>query len=590
MLLLTSALLLSVPAYAGDATWWRLTRADPSDREASQCERASESPASAYETYKRMANLGDNLADLATLFGIGTSSPATAFDTLRIADHGDEIDLAVTASGNDYGIRYFRTEQSCGDAAAPILAKREADERALDKYRSPDELKPLVQKAEAEAKAASDERVAAEAALAKAKHAKEMAAADRAAADKARAEAKTYADDLAEAEKARNAANDAKVKAKAEADAAAEMRRQADQINADAEGEATRAKNEADDTAASAAKADKVRQEAEAETARIQNEREARAKAEAEQAKAEVELAHEQAKRDEEARAAQAKADADAEAKRRATIAQFVAVIQPLVDGWHNTCEAATRGERQYCDTRFDTELRKRGCGPIGSDTMDGYSCGIPGVMKTGVYAKDSIYVWPSANAEFGSDCVGPHTYASTDAAYKAQNACHDARRAKAGAKADADRLTPSPLTGQPKALTFDGPAVAAPAPASVEAAPSVASTAPAAKPRGGGLLCSIRDIANNDLVYGFANSTTGPVGGTLVETVFEKNGTNLAAPSVRKVWTWTSHPDNVVIVSNDTPDWSISINGIVASLIHNNRIVGNGSCSRRPVEDLVNR
>jgi hypothetical protein len=98
--------------------------------------------------------------------------------------------------------------------------------------------------------------------------------------------------------------------------------------------------------------------------------------------------------------------------------------------------------------------------------------------------------------------------------------------------------------------------------------------------------VCSVTDNTGNRLVYTFANNTgnaDGSAGGTYVETGFVKNGQPVVSPvGYRPIWFWAVNGASGVIASKEAPGWRIVLDPAMrATLAHNGRQVGWGSCSR---------
>jgi hypothetical protein len=120
-----------------------------------------------------------------------------------------------------------------------------------------------------------------------------------------------------------------------------------------------------------------------------------------------------------------------------------------------------------------------------------------------------------------------------------------------------------------------------------VAAAALAAVAAPAvAHDYSGDFVCNITDNTGNRLVYTFANNTgnaDGSFGGTYVETGFVKNGQPVVSPvGYRPIWFWAANGASGVIASKEAPGWRIVLDpAFSATLTHNGRPVGWGSCSR---------
>ena len=123
--------------------------------------------------------------------------------------------------------------------------------------------------------------------------------------------------------------------------------------------------------------------------------------------------------------------------------------------------------------------------------------------------------------------------------------------------------------------------------PIALAVAATVAAITPAvAHDYSSDFVCSVTDNTGNHLVYTFANNTgnaDGSAGGTYVETGFVKNGQPVVSPvGYRPIWFWAVNGASGVIASKEAPGWRIVLDPAMrATLAHNGRQVGWGSCSR---------
>lgn len=100
-----------------------------------------------------------------------------------------------------------------------------------------------------------------------------------------------------------------------------------------------------------------------------------------------------------------------------------------------------------------------------------------------------------------------------------------------------------------------------------------------------GEIACNIQDTVGNRLTYVFgANSfnNNGTFGGTLVETGFEKNGKMVISErGQRPIWIYGGNQGGGFnLYSREAPGWALSVVGYGATLSHNGRFAGSGSCS----------
>ena len=100
---------------------------------------------------------------------------------------------------------------------------------------------------------------------------------------------------------------------------------------------------------------------------------------------------------------------------------------------------------------------------------------------------------------------------------------------------------------------------------------------------------CNIQDTVGNRLTYLFGDNTTnanGTYGGTVVETGFEKNGRMVISErGLRPVWIYGGNTaGGFNLYSRAAPGWSLSIVGGGATLSHNGRFAGSGSCTSAPM------
>jgi hypothetical protein len=102
------------------------------------------------------------------------------------------------------------------------------------------------------------------------------------------------------------------------------------------------------------------------------------------------------------------------------------------------------------------------------------------------------------------------------------------------------------------------------------------------------GITCNMRDTVGNNLTYEFGDNTTntsGGFGGTMVETGFEKNGTMVVSErGLRPIWIYGGNRDGGLnLYSRNAPGWVLSIVNGGATLTHNGRFAGGGTCSTPP-------
>jgi hypothetical protein len=101
------------------------------------------------------------------------------------------------------------------------------------------------------------------------------------------------------------------------------------------------------------------------------------------------------------------------------------------------------------------------------------------------------------------------------------------------------------------------------------------------------GVVCDMHDTVGNSLTYVFgANTvnTNGSFGGTMVETGFRKNGTNVVSDvGQRPIWVFGGNfAGGYNLYSRAAPGWSLSVlGGGSATLTHNGRFAGGGYCNR---------
>ena len=114
-----------------------------------------------------------------------------------------------------------------------------------------------------------------------------------------------------------------------------------------------------------------------------------------------------------------------------------------------------------------------------------------------------------------------------------------------------------------------------------------------------GDLLCNLTDTRGNRITYGFGNNShnaDGTLGGTFVETGFEKNGALTTYPTgARPVWLYTANQfDALTVVSRNAPSWRVVMgritenNGILgapAVLIDGTTPKARGACYRRTMD-----
>jgi hypothetical protein len=108
-------------------------------------------------------------------------------------------------------------------------------------------------------------------------------------------------------------------------------------------------------------------------------------------------------------------------------------------------------------------------------------------------------------------------------------------------------------------------------------------------------LLCKLTDTQGSTLLYSFNNNTSnvdGSIGGTFVETGFQKNGHSVFAPvGARPIWIFFANQiGGLTIQSRNDAGWSlvqgaIGVKGNVYSastaLYHGARVVASGWCGR---------
>jgi opacity protein-like surface antigen len=101
------------------------------------------------------------------------------------------------------------------------------------------------------------------------------------------------------------------------------------------------------------------------------------------------------------------------------------------------------------------------------------------------------------------------------------------------------------------------------------------------------GVVCDMHDTRGNSLTYAFGSNTVntnGSFGGTMVETAFRKNGTNVISDvGQRPVWVFGGNVSGGYnLYSRAAPGWSLSVLGNgSATLTHNGRFAGGGYCNR---------
>ena len=100
-------------------------------------------------------------------------------------------------------------------------------------------------------------------------------------------------------------------------------------------------------------------------------------------------------------------------------------------------------------------------------------------------------------------------------------------------------------------------------------------------------IVCDMHDTLGNNLTYAFGSNTVntnGSFGGTMVETAFRKNGTNVISDvGQRPVWVFGGNVSGGYnLYSRAAPGWSLSVLGNgSATLTHNGRFAGGGYCNR---------
>jgi hypothetical protein len=99
------------------------------------------------------------------------------------------------------------------------------------------------------------------------------------------------------------------------------------------------------------------------------------------------------------------------------------------------------------------------------------------------------------------------------------------------------------------------------------------------------GVVCNVRDTAGNNLTYAFGENShngNGSFGGTMVETGFEKNGQMvISEKGVRPIWIYAGNVGGGYdLYSRANPGWVLSVTNSAATLGHNGRFAGSGSCT----------
>ncbi len=95
-------------------------------------------------------------------------------------------------------------------------------------------------------------------------------------------------------------------------------------------------------------------------------------------------------------------------------------------------------------------------------------------------------------------------------------------------------------------------------------------------------LVCNIQDKGGNQLTYVFGPNTTNTQAtfGTLVEKSFRRNSANVVSDvGQRPVWLFSDTVVGRDIISRANPGSTISTVGKGATLTHNGRFAGAGSC-----------
>ena len=131
-----------------------------------------------------------------------------------------------------------------------------------------------------------------------------------------------------------------------------------------------------------------------------------------------------------------------------------------------------------------------------------------------------------------------------------------------------------------------------------VLAAALIAASSPALASSSTDLICTVKDTANNSLIYTFdgnSRNDDGSFGGTMVETGFDKNGTSvMSAVGKRPVWIYSGNTvGGMTLYSRAAPGWLLVIgdmthrsDGLHAKvmLAHNDKAIGVGECYRASV------
>jgi hypothetical protein len=108
-------------------------------------------------------------------------------------------------------------------------------------------------------------------------------------------------------------------------------------------------------------------------------------------------------------------------------------------------------------------------------------------------------------------------------------------------------------------------------------------------------LVCNIHDTAGNNLFYTFDGNTKnsdGTLGGTMVETGFEKNDVStISEVGQRPVWIWSGNKvGGVTLWPQRNQSWLLGLDPwkikerfytATAHLFHNGHFIGEGACVR---------